>query len=737
MMAEIGQTISSSLNIHEVYKVMGEKVNKLLPFDRLSINLVDDASQTTSPTWQLGANIPGREAAAKVPFAGSLTGQVVRTRSPVMLEVESAAEIERCLPLLLPAYDAGFRSFLSVPLVDRDAVIGVLQIRSKTQGIYSHRHLELAIRVANQIAGAIANAQLYSQRVIAEEAMRASELKYRTLMKDSPDMIFISRIDDFKFSEVNDRACGTYGYTYQEFLSLTVFDLEVSPPLKQEVRSLYDNTPVGEVIEVYGTNKRKDGTTFPVHVRFAKLDDEYAIANVRDITQQKEAEQDLQNAKDNLERAVEERTSELKASNERLKDEVTERRRAEEVLFQQGTAMNSASDGISIVDAKGEFVYVNKAFVRMYGYNGPDERIGRNHLQTRRELVRFDNEILPELIRNGSWQGETIGQRKDGSGFPQEISMTSLEDGGLVCTDRDITERRQAEQRMHETARLASIGELAAGIGHEINTPTQYIGDNIRFFQESFSDIQSLLDKYQKLLKAVQSEEPAQEIANEIGALIKEIELDYLSEEVPIAIEQSLEGNSRVAEIVRAMKEFAHPGLEEMTAIDVNHAISNTIAVARNEWKYVADVVTNFDLDLPEVPCLPGSFNQVMLNILVNAAHAIAEVVKDDSEKKGTITVTTRSIDGWAEIRIQDTGPGIPEKIRTKIFDPFFTTKDPGKGTGQGLALVHAVIVEKHKGTIQVETEPGKGTTFIVRVPLALIHEPEERPETVAAEIGG
>ncbi|MFC1735778.1 sensor histidine kinase, partial [Candidatus Hydrogenedentota bacterium] len=173
-----------------------------------------------------------------------------------------------------------------------------------------------------------------------------------------------------------------------------------------------------------------------------------------------------------------------------------------------------------------------------------------------------------------------------------------------------------------------------------------------------------------------------------------------------------------VASIVRAMKEFSHPGTDEKTAVDLNRAIENTITVARNEWKYVADVNTEFEPDLPLVPCLPGEFNQVILNLLVNAAHAISDVVGDGSSGKGTITITTRAKGGFAEIEIGDTGGGIPDRARERIFDPFFTTKEVGKGTGQGLAIAHNVIVDKHSGAITFESEEGKGTTFHIRLPL-------------------
>jgi signal transduction histidine kinase len=192
----------------------------------------------------------------------------------------------------------------------------------------------------------------------------------------------------------------------------------------------------------------------------------------------------------------------------------------------------------------------------------------------------------------------------------------------------------------------------------------------------------------------------------------------YLAEEIPKAIEQSLEGIERISKIVRSMKEFSHPGTYDKVAIDINRAIENTVTVARSEWKYVAEMMTEYDPSLPLVPCLPGDFNQVILNLIINATHAVSDIVGDGSKGKGAIKVSTHHQGNWAEIRISDTGPGIPEEIRSKIFDPFFTTKEVGKGTGQGLAISHSVIVDKHKGTLDFETEAGKGTTFIIRLPI-------------------
>lgn len=173
-----------------------------------------------------------------------------------------------------------------------------------------------------------------------------------------------------------------------------------------------------------------------------------------------------------------------------------------------------------------------------------------------------------------------------------------------------------------------------------------------------------------------------------------------------------------MAAIVRAMKDFSHPGGQQKQAVDLNRAIENTLTVSRNEWKYVADLVTDLDPSLPPVACLPSDFNQVVLNLVVNAAQAVANVVRDGSNGKGTITVRTRREGDWAAVHIEDTGTGIPEEIHTKVFDPFFTTKEVGQGTGQGLAIAHAIVVERHGGSISFETQVGRGTAFVIRLPI-------------------
>ena len=262
-------------------------------------------------------------------------------------------------------------------------------------------------------------------------------------------------------------------------------------------------------------------------------------------------------------------------------------------------------------------------------------------------------------------------------------------------------QRSQLEEELRQAQKLEALGILASGIAHEINTPVQFIGDNLRFLEDAFRDLIATARK------------PSDD--DDGDRTPGDDELDYLSREVPEAVQHSLEGVSRIAEIVAAVREFSHPGTKDKMPMDINRAIDSTITLSTNHWKYVAEIETDFDTELPEVECVPGEFNQVVLNLVVNAAHAIEE--KSDTDK-GRITISTRHVGGHAELRVSDTGCGIPDSVRTKIFDPFFTTKDVGKGTGQGLSLVHSIVVQKHGGSLRFETEAGVGTTFVVQWPI-------------------
>ncbi|MEZ5563755.1 MAG: PAS domain S-box protein [Gammaproteobacteria bacterium] len=384
-------------------------------------------------------------------------------------------------------------------------------------------------------------------------------------------------------------------------------------------------------------------------------------------------------------------------------------------------AIEWADESIEILDPTGQIIYVNPAYEKQHGVRLQDVRGQRPERMG--GTLDGDNAVLRTMLevtgRGEAWRGVLNGRNRCGDVLIQDVSVSPIlkEDGTIsafVVVMRDISEKLEMEQQLLRGQKLEAVGQLAAGIAHEINTPTQYVGDNIRFLKESFAEVGALL---QHLKELSQNPSGGAILPADIGKALDDADADYLLAEIPTAINQSLDGVSRVAGIVRAMKDFSHPATER-TPLDINRAMASTATVASNEWKYVAELRTDFDTELPQVPVMPGDFNQVILNMIVNAAHAIGDVVGDGGSGRGTITLGTRRLDDWAEIRISDTGCGMTPEVAARIFDPFFTTKAVGKGTGQGLAITHNVIVEKHGGTITVESRPGAGTTFIIRLPL-------------------
>ena len=324
----------------------------------------------------------------------------------------------------------------------------------------------------------------------------------------------------------------------------------------------------------------------------------------------------------------------------------------------------------------------------------------------------------------------TRHRRKDGSFLPVEVFLQHITPEGkksrFVAIVRDITRRMEARKereqlltRLNSEQKMASIGQLAAGIAHEINTPAQYLGSNINFLGDAFAGIDELIRQYDQLLNLPEISASPESLVNGMDALKNQADWDYLAEEIPRAIEQTKEGIAKISSIVLAMKEFSHPGCKEKQPTDLNKLIDTTITVASNEWKYVADINQQLDRTLPLFSCLPNEMGQVILNLLVNAVHAIKDKIGASLDGvKGKIIIGSRRVNDSIEITLTDTGGGIPVAIGGKVFDPFFTTKEVGRGTGQGLAICHDIIVNKHGGTIEFVSTEGEGTTFIIRLPL-------------------
>jgi PAS domain S-box-containing protein len=374
------------------------------------------------------------------------------------------------------------------------------------------------------------------------------------------------------------------------------------------------------------------------------------------------------------------------------------------------------------------FLEVNHAAERQYGYTAAEFRAmtifdvypPADHERLRRTLAALDPANLP--------RGERKHLTKDGRTLTVEIAVHPLEVRGrraILILSQDLTERRRMEVELRQAQRLEAVGQLAAGIAHEINTPIQYIGDNLRFLQEAFAERQVVVGHYERLRRTAREGTVETGQLDTLDQAIENADMQYFAAQIPKALEQSLEGVERVATIVRAMKSFAHPGQQQKAAADLNKSLADALLVARNEIKYVADVETAFG-DIPPVICHVADVNQVLLNLLVNAAHAIADVFQK-TQRRGLIRVETERAGNQVVVRVADTGCGIPENIQSRIFDPFFTTKEVGKGTGQGLAIARSVV-ERHSGRITFHANQPQGTVFVVTLPI------ESPPASASAE---
>jgi signal transduction histidine kinase len=429
---------------------------------------------------------------------------------------------------------------------------------------------------------------------------------------------------------------------------------------------------------------------------------------------------ELRAARGDLEQRVRDRTTELRKALE--DNDAINVALANREVFLRGLLDVMPSTLISF-DADGIITSVNTAAARLLGR--PERELIGVHVFTvlespalgavidLRARPLFATSVEAALLASSD---ERIPVLLGAASFATQVPSSGQAVQSGVCVAFDIRDRRRLELELRQAQKLESVGRLASGVAHEINTPIQFVSDSLQFLREATADMLGVIDKLVVVQQSVEAGAPSQAAATEAAKAAETADLPYLIERVPEAVDRSLDGLGRVATIVRSMKEFAHPDAQDMTAIDLNRAITSTLVIARNEYKYVADLETGFD-DLPLVRCHVGDINQVILNLVVNAAHAIGDVVGQSGDK-GRIDVTTRRDGDDVVIEIRDNGGGIPEHVRGRIFEPFFTTKGVGKGTGQGLAISRAVVVDKHRGQLSFATEMGKGTTFTIRIPI-------------------
>ncbi len=565
-----------------------------------------------------------------------------------------------------------------------------------------------------------------SERKEAEKALRESESRYQRIVELSPDAVVIQC--DEKIVYANPAAARLFGTdSKDEIIGLRIVD-KAHEQDRKTIKACYESLKQGrkQAPSIHIKMRRLNGQDLDVSMlcNATVFTGKPAIQSVlRDITERKRHELWLETHQGELEREVAERTHELSR-------EVKERRRTESAFRESQERLmaiaGSLFEGVLVTDINGHIIFANRSAEKLIGVRDAHKLAGHDlddcfTLREGERKILFADGPFRKVAETGEtyWDNNAVFYPIEGNAFDAAFACSPLieneKTSGTIISFRDIRELKEAQNEALQASKLASVGQLAAGIAHEINTPTQYIGDNLRFLSEAHEDIATIIEAYRTLAEAAKKQGLLKDFVAKIDAAAEEADLEYLLEEVPEATRQSIGGVDQVARIVLAMKEFSHPGSKNKSATDLNHSIKNTLTVCRNEWKHIAELETDMDPNLPMVTCLVGELNQVFLNLIVNASHAIKEM---KHEGLGLISISTRKDGDWVEIRIEDTGGGIPEEVRDHIFDPFFTTKDVGKGTGQGLSICLDVIVNKHGGKIFFETTPGKGTTFIVRLPI-------------------
>jgi PAS domain S-box-containing protein len=361
------------------------------------------------------------------------------------------------------------------------------------------------------------------------------------------------------------------------------------------------------------------------------------------------------------------------------------------------------------LDADGRVVEWNQGAARALGVTRA-EAVGR-------ELVALPIPWDPSVLLGGLVEARRSGRpvaldpigllREDGTSTQLGLTVSLVRDADgapetWLVVGADITTKLQVETELRHSQKMRAIGQLAAGIAHEINTPAQFIGDNLRFLREEIGNVLEAVAARGAALRAAGAVDPCEGM-----------DLDYLRQEMPAALEQSLDGISRVGTIVRAMKNVSHPDESPTASLDLHEVLETALTVSHNEWKLVASIEKRYAPELPAVRGVQTDLIQVVLNLVVNACHAIADAKREE----GVIVVSTSASGDRVELRISDNGAGMSDEVRARIFEPFFTTKDVGRGTGQGLAIVYDIVVAKHGGTIDVESELGVGSTFVVGLP--------------------
>ena len=580
--------------------------------------------------------------------------------------------------------------------------------------VHTHLHLtRMQAEIKRQAADLReANALLHheiAERETTASALAESEEKFRTLADSAQDS-FVMLDDEDRIIFWNRAAKDMFGYTAEEITGKkfhSTFTNGLTLPLVDNATQT-----TGKVIEL--TVLKRNGAELPVELSLATVElreKGVTIAVIRDITGRQRAQETLRRSEERLNLALE--ASRMGTWDLDLATGKVWHSRIHDQIFGYETPTidwtydkflsHIVPDGLTKFHAE-------MALAKTTGVINSECRINRtndNHQRwiSIRGTVQFNKQNVPIRMM----------------GFVVDITEGKLAE----------EEQKNVEAQNSLSQKLESVGRLASGVAHEINTPMQFITDNTQFLKGAMTSLTGMLTAYRAAIETITSGNNLAEAVALVRAEEEKNELDYLLEEIPRTFSETMSGLQRVTLIIRSLKEFSHPNKSSKQPADLNKAIGTTITISRHEWKYVADLVTELDPDLPMIPLQIDEMNQVVLNLIVNASHAIGDALKQrGSTEKGVITIRTKQVENNILIEVQDNGTGIPESAQSHIFEPFFTTKGVGKGTGQGLAIIRTIVVKNHNGTIGFITEPGKGTTFQIRLPIPAAEEPVENVAT-------
>ena len=667
IMAEIGQTITSSLDIEEVYDRFAEEVRKLIPFDRIVVNTIDPKNATLTIAYVSGTDVPERRAGHIIPLSGTATAECVWTRSSFLIQTEKMEEIEARYPGLLSSFKVGLRSFIMVPLFSKDEVIGVLSVRSSRPNAYTETDLRLIERIGHQIAGAIANAQLFADRKRAEEALRESEERYRTILVNIEDGYYETNLrGDLTF--FNDSLCRMLGYSKDEMMGMSnkqYTDEENRKKLYAAFNQVYrTGKPVkGFDWQVFTKDGRKIFGEVSVSLLKDSKGEPIGFRGIaRDITERKQTEEELR----------------------------TEKQRFEMLL-------ENAPFGMILIDKAGNFKYVNSKFIDLFGYALNDIPKGREWFRKAYPDPDYRHHVIETWIHdsNITEPGENVPRIftatcKDGTKKTIRFITVQLGRGEYLMSCEDITLVQRAEEekaalaeQLRQSQKMEAIGRLAGGIAHDFNNLLTVIRGYSQLSLLGLNENEKLRGNLEEIQKATQ----------------------------------------RASDLTHHLLAFSRRQIMEMKIIDLNALLRDLDKMLHRVIGEDIKLTYLLADEIGKVRVDPGQIEQVILNLAVNARDAMP------SGGKLTIETSNAELDEayahthigskpghYVMISVSDTGMGMKPEVRERAFEPFFTTKEKGKGTGLGLSTCYG-IVKQSGGNIWAYSEPGRGTTFKIYLP--------------------